>query len=107
MESGSSSENFVSCLLGSSFVLPPFYIHILNWEKVWGVKEFLGSSSAPRRLREAWKKRRNPRWILGRLFSVFVAPVSVVDSVLLSRTSLRISVVHKQSFSFSFSSVKE
>lgn len=42
----------MSHLLGSSFVLPSFYIHILNWE-VGGVNEFLETSSAPNRLREA------------------------------------------------------
>lgn len=88
----------MSHLLGSSFVLPSFYIRILNWE-VWGVNEFLETSSAPNRLREAGKKRRNLKWTLGRLFSIFIAAVSEIGSSVLSKTSLRISVVHKGSFS--------
>lgn len=45
------------------------------WKKLWGVKEFLGSSSTLRRLREAWKKRRILRGTLGRLFGIFTAAV--------------------------------
>jgi len=56
----------------------------------------------PQELKGSLEEKEEPemdfRWV--------IAPVSGINSVLLSRTSLRISAVHKRSF-FSFSPVKE
>lgn len=71
-----------------------------------GCEGILGQFFSPKKVKGSLGEKKEAEVDLGRLPSLFIDPVRVIDSVLLSRASLRISVVHKQSFSFLSSAVK-